>query len=57
VIAPWATFAACSEASGCWLRVGKAEVAFGTTHKAYVFEAGGWRVVALNGLRGPICRT
>src|SRR5262249_55016232 len=33
-------------------RVGEVEVAFGTTHRAYIFEAGGWRVVALDGLKG-----
>jgi hypothetical protein len=52
VIAPRATFAACFEAGRCRLRVGEAEVAFGSTHKAYIFEAGGWRIVAVDGLRG-----
>jgi hypothetical protein len=52
VIAPRATFAACFQAGGCRLRVGEAEVAFGRTDKAYIFEAGGWRVVPLDGLRG-----
>jgi hypothetical protein len=52
VIAPRATFAACYQAGGCQLRIGEVEVAFGSTHKAYIFEAGGWRIVALDGLRG-----
>jgi hypothetical protein len=52
VIAPRATFAACYQSSGCQLRVGEVEVAFGTTHMAYIFETGGLRIVALDGLRG-----
>jgi hypothetical protein len=51
VIAPQATFASCYQAGACRLRVGEEEVAFGSAHKAYIFEAGGWRVVALDGLR------
>jgi hypothetical protein len=51
VIAPRATFAACYEAASCRLRIGKEEVAFGSTHKAYIFEKGRWRIVALDGLR------
>jgi hypothetical protein len=52
VIAPRATFASCFQAGPCRLRVGDAEVAFGTTHMAYIFEAGAWRMVPLNGLKG-----
>jgi hypothetical protein len=52
VIAPRATFASCFQAATCRLRVGEAEVAFGSTHRAYIFEAGGWRAEPLNGLRG-----
>ena len=52
VIAPRAMFAACYQASSCRLRVGEAEVAFGTTHMAYIFEAGAWRIVPLDGLKG-----
>jgi hypothetical protein len=52
VIAPRAMFAACYQASSCRLRVGEAAVAFGNTDKAYIFEAGGWRIVALDGLKG-----
>jgi hypothetical protein len=52
VIAPRATFAACFQAGSSRLRVGEVGVAFGTTDKAYIFEAGGWRVVPLDGLRG-----
>jgi hypothetical protein len=52
VIAPRATFASCFQAGPCRLRVGDAEVAFGTTHMAYIFEAGAWRIVALDGLKG-----
>jgi hypothetical protein len=51
VIAPRTTFATSYHAAGCRLRVGEAEVAFGSTHQAYIFEAGAWRMVALNGLR------
>ncbi len=51
LIAPRATFAACFQAGASRLRVGEAEVAFGTTHRAYIFEAGAWRVVALDGLK------
>ena len=52
VIAPRATYAGCFQAASCRLRVGDTEVAFGTTHRAYIFEAGGWRKVALGGLKG-----
>jgi hypothetical protein len=52
VIAPRATFAACFQAGSSRLRVGEAEVAFGTTHRAYIFEACGWRIVPLDGLKG-----
>jgi hypothetical protein len=52
VIAPRATYAGCFQAVSCRLRVGETEVAFGTTHRAYIFEAGGWRTVALDGLKG-----
>jgi hypothetical protein len=51
VIAPRATFAACYNAAACRLRVGDAEVAFGSTDKAYVFEAGEWHSAALGGLK------
>jgi hypothetical protein len=51
VIAPRATFAACYQAGACRLRVGEAEVAFGSAQKAYISEAGRWRIVALDGLR------
>ncbi len=50
VIAPRAAFAACYQS--CRLRVGEAEVAFGSTGKAYIFEAGRWRTAALDGLKG-----
>ena len=52
VIAPRATFADCYQAASCRLRAGEAEVAFGSTHKAYIFKAGGWRIVPLGGLKG-----
>jgi hypothetical protein len=52
VIAPRATFAACFQAGSYRLRMGEAEVAFGTTHMAYIFEAGTWRILALDGLKG-----
>jgi hypothetical protein len=51
VIAPRAAFAACFQGGTRRLRVGEAEIAFGTTHKAYIFEAGEWRTVALDGLK------
>jgi hypothetical protein len=52
VIAPRATFASCFQAWSGRLRVGDTEVAFGTTRMAYIFEADGWRTVALDGLKG-----
>jgi hypothetical protein len=52
VIAPRATFGDCYKAASARLRVGETEVAFGSTHKAYIFDAGTWRVVDLDGLRG-----
>jgi hypothetical protein len=52
VIAPRATFAACFQGGPQRLRVGEAEVPFGTTHRAYIFEAAGWRIVPLDGLKG-----
>jgi len=51
VIAPRATFAASYQAWACRLHAGEVEVAFGSTHRAYIFEAGGWRSVSLEGLR------
>jgi hypothetical protein len=52
VIAPRAMFASCLQGGRYRLRVGDAEVAFGTTHKAYIFEDGAWRIVPLDGLKG-----
>jgi hypothetical protein len=51
VIAPRATFATCFKAGSSRLRTGETDVAFGSTHKAYVFEADAWRVEALDGLK------
>jgi hypothetical protein len=50
LIVPRATFAANYEAGSRRLRIGETDVTFGNTHKAYIFDAGEWRVVALDGL-------
>ncbi|QEL19927.1 hypothetical protein [Limnoglobus roseus] len=51
VIAPRSTFASCYQAAHLRLMAGDTEVAFGSTHRAYICEGGAWRTVPLGELR------
>lgn len=50
LIAPRETFRRSYDAARSRFRIGDDEVAFGNTHKAYIFDGGQWRTVPLKNL-------